>query len=339
MADVPRGTCVEHGVRQIAVPWAESGSRFTALFERVVIDWLKEASASAVSRRLRLTWDEVDGIMARAVARGLGRRDAVQPTRIGIDETSYQKRHEYVTVVTDLDQSRVLDVADGRKQDCLDTFLGGLSQSQRDAIEVVALDMWQPYIKAVGRHLPQAQIAFDKFHVAKHLGDAVDTVRKQEHRELRAAGDETLTRTKYLWLQNPENMSDERWSKLRPLRSSTLRTARAWAMKETAMQLWSYVRPNWARRAWKAWLGWASRCRLKPMVRVGQMIRKHLDGIINAVVLSTTNAMSESMNSKIQRIKARACGYRNRARFRNAILFHLGGLDLYPRQLSTHTIP
>lgn len=336
-ADVPRVKCEEHGVLQIEVPWAEPNSRFTALFERVVIDWLHEASLAAVSRRMHLSWDQVDGIMARAVRRGLARRDEVQPRRIGIDETSYQKRHEYVTVVTDLDASRVLDVADGRKSECLDAFFTGLGEERCSAIDVVAMDMWPAYLKAVGRHLPNAAVAFDKFHVARHLGEAVDTVRKQEHRELRREGDESLKRTKYLWLQNPSKMKDDRWSRLDALRSTTLRTARAWAIKEEAMQLWDYVRPTWARRAWERWLGWASRCRLTPMVRVGRMVRKHLDGIVNAVVLRATNALSESMNAKIQRVKARACGYRNRARFRNAILFHLGGLDLHPRPSSPHT--
>jgi transposase len=135
-ADVPRAKCEEHGVLQIDVPWAEPNSRFTALFERVVIDWLHEASLAAVSRRMQLSWDQVDGIMARAVRRGLARRDEVQPHRIGIDETSYQKRHEYVTVVTDLDASRVLDVADGRKSECLDAFFTGLGEERCSAIEV-----------------------------------------------------------------------------------------------------------------------------------------------------------------------------------------------------------
>ena len=337
IADVPRVRCEEHGVVQMEVPWSEAGSRFTALFERVVIDWLKEASVAAVSRRMQLSWDQVDGIMERAVRRGLARRDELRPCRIGIDETAYQKRHEYVTVVTDLDESRVLDVADGRKSECLDRFFTELGQERCAAIEVVAVDMWPAYLRAIERHLPSASVAFDKFHVAKYLGEAVDTVRKQEHRELRRVGDESLARTKYLWLQNPSNMTDDRWSRLEALRATTLRTARAWAIKEHAMQLWDYTRPSWARRAWQRWLGWASRSRLKPMVDVARMVRRHLDGIVNAVVLRATNALSESMNAKIQRVKARACGYRNRERFRNAILFHLGGLDLHPRPGSAHT--
>ena len=110
VAEVPRVECPEHGVVQAATPWSEPGSRFTALFERVVIDWLREASFSAVARRLGLTWDEVDGIMARAVERGRECRGACEPRRIGLDETSFQKRHEYVTVLTDLDGRRVLSV-------------------------------------------------------------------------------------------------------------------------------------------------------------------------------------------------------------------------------------
>lgn len=331
-AAVPRVECPEHGVKQIAVPWAEPGSRFTGLFECLVIDWLRETSTAAVGRRLGLSWDEVDGIMSRAVDRGLGRREVAAPERIGVDETSYQKRHEYVTVVSDLDGGVVLEVMDDRTQKSLEGFYGGLSERQLGAIRSVSMDMWPAYINATLKHVPGAEekIAFDRFHVAQHLNNAVDTVRKQEHRELRSRGDQRLRRTKYLWLQNPERMSEERWDRFGDVRSSVLRTARAWAIKESAALLWDYSTRGWAGRAWKKWLGWASRSRLAPMVKAARTIRQHLWGILNAIALSTTNALSESMNSKIQRIKARACGYRNRARFRNAILFHLGGLSLYP---------
>ena len=141
----------------------------------------------------------------------------------------------------------MLDVADGRKSECLDRFFTGLGQERCAAIEVVAVDMWPAYLKAIERHLPHASVAFDKFHVAKHLGEAVDTVRKQEHRELRRVGDESLTRTKYLWLQNPSNMSDDRWSRLAALRATTLRTARAWAAVKGGRRV-----PG-ARRHCRAW--------------------------------------------------------------------------------------
>ena len=198
--DVPRVRCAEHGVKQVPVPWAESNSSFTALFELVVLSWLQEASFSAVAKRLDLSWDQVDGIMQRAVRRGLARRGVVEPKRIGVDETSFQKRHEYVTVVNDLDSGAVVWVADGRGQDALDRFYQGLSKEARAQIEAVAMDMWKPYILSTAVHVPDAErkLAFDRFHVIKHLGDAVDRVRRQENRRLVALGDDSLKSTKYL---------------------------------------------------------------------------------------------------------------------------------------------
>jgi transposase len=338
VAEVPRVECPEHGVVQASTPWSEPGSRFTALFERVVIDWLREASFSAVARRLGLTWDEVDGIMARAVERGLSRRGETSARRIGLDETSFRKRHEYVTVVTDLDGRRVLSVLDGRTRESVDAHFASIPEDRRESVEVVAMDMWRPYMDAAARWLPNAAVCFDRFHVAKHLGEAVNTVRKEEHRTLRAEGDRTLVGTKYLWLENPGSMRPERRSLLSRLRDVCTRTGRAWALKEMASRLWGYVSVGWARKAWLSWAALASRSRLEPMVRAARMVRTHLEGILNAVVLGVTNAAAESMNARIQRIKAMACGYRNRERFRNAILFHLGGLDLYPRPVSAHTI-
>ncbi|HEV2238169.1 MAG TPA: ISL3 family transposase [Ktedonobacterales bacterium] len=340
IAQVPRVNCATHGVGQVVVPWAEAGSRFTALFEALVIDWLQEASLAAVSRRVQLSWDEVDGIMSRAVARGLARRQAAAPRRIGVDETSFQKRHEYVTVVCDLDGDRVLHVADEHTEASLAGFYEQLGPAACAAVEVVALDMWRPYIAATRRFVPEAdrKIAFDKFHVAQLLGHAVDLVRRAEHRTLRARGAATLAGTRYWWLINPDRMDAQRWRQFGPLRQSALKTARAWAIKELASTLWSYVRRGWAAKAWAAWLGWALRCRLAPVRQVAATIKKYLWGILNAIVSRTTNALGEGMNSRIQELKRRACGYRNRGRFRNAIYFHLGGLELYPgTALNAHT--
>jgi transposase len=343
VADVPRVNCPEHGVKQCQVPWAEPHAGFTALFEALAIGWLREASISAVARLLKLTWHEVDGIMWRAVRRGLARRQLRAPSRMGVDETSFQKRHEYVTVVTDLDGSTVLYVADDRKAESLAGFYRSLKPRQRQRIAIVAMAMHQPYIKATRDHLPDAdeKIAFDKFHVAQHLGDAVDRVRREEHRLLMAEGDWTFKDSKYLWLQNPDNMSDVHWdSSFKILRESNLKTARAWALKEAAMWVWTYAARGRARRALERWYAWAARSRLEPMKKVAKTIKNHLEGILNAIVSRATNAAGESVNAKIQRVKRLACGFRNRERFRNAIYFHCGGLDLYPVSAGiTHTKP
>jgi transposase len=119
VANVPRVKCDEHGILQTKVPWAEEKSRFTALFEALVIDWLHETSVSGVARLMNLSWDQVDRIMERAGERGLARREQVLPEGIGVDETSFQKRHEYVTVVSNCDDGNVVHVADGKGEDSL----------------------------------------------------------------------------------------------------------------------------------------------------------------------------------------------------------------------------
>jgi len=338
-ADVPRVECPEHGVKQVQVPWALPGSRFTAMLEALVIDWLKESSTSAVARLLGMSWDEVDGVMTRAVARGLGRRKS-QPLRaIGLDETSFQRRHEYVTVIYDTERTRVVEVLDGRSREALETFYWDTPFEDLQTIESVSMDMWGPYIEATLEHIPDAKrkIAFDRFHVAKHIGDGVNKVRVHEHAELQGGGVDTLKGTRYLWLQNPENMTPNNLARFEALRDTSLRVAKAWAMKETARHMWSYKTRGWAQRAWKSLIEWMSSSGLEPMVKVGRTLREHLWGITNAIVLRATNAHLEAVNAKIQALKKRACGYRNRARFRHAILFHCGALDLYPQLAAAHT--
>ncbi len=331
-AEMPRVQCAEHGVHQIGVPWAEPGSGFTALFEALVIDWLREAPISAVARRMNLSWSAIDTIMQRAVRRGMRRRQAQSPRRINIDETSFARRHNYVTVVSDSQTGNVLHVAEERKTESLEGYYATLDEGRKEAMESVAMDMWPAFIQATLAALPNARekIAFDKFHVARRLGEAVDKVRRSEHRQLLAAGDRTLAGTKFQWLTHPQNMAREKWLGFKLLRESALKTARAWALKETAMSLWHYVSRGWAQRAWLGWLRWAGRSRQEPMKKAAAMIREHLWGILNAIVLRAHNGGAESINSRIQMLKYRARGFRNKSRFINAIYFHLGGLDLYP---------
>jgi transposase len=332
VADVPRVKCEEHGVVTVSVPWAEPGSGFTAMFEALVIDWLKEASTSAVSRLMGLSWNAIDGIMQRAVARGLSRREAVFPTQIGVDETAFRKRHDYVTIVSDQEEGSVLHVGSDRKKETLKAWYASLTEEQREAIESVSMDMWPAFINATLESLPEAEekIAFDKFHVAKYLGEAVDKVRRQEHKALMAEGYEDLKGSKHDWLYNPGNMTRKQKVRFKSLRDSTLKTARAWAIKELAMSLWHYVSKTWAQKGWEQWLSWAVRSRLDPIKEVAKTIKEHLWGILNAVVLKVSNGPAEGLNSRIKMIKVRSRGFRNKERFANAIYFHFGGLDLYP---------
>jgi len=335
IADVPRVKCEEHGVVTVSVPWAEPGSGFTAMFEALVIDWLKEASTLGVSRLMGLSWNAVDGIMQRAVERGLLRREETNVTQIGVDETAFRKRHDYVTIVSDQAAGTVLHVGDDRKKQGLKDWYDSLNEGQRGAIESISMDMWPAFINATLESIPGAEdkIAFDKFHVAKYLGEAVDKVRRQEHKALMIEGYDDLKGSKYVWLYNPENMTRKHKMRFKMLRESTLKTARAWAIKEMAMSLWHYVSKTWARKGWEQWLSWAVRSRLKPIRNVARIIKEHLWGILNAIILKVSNGPAEGLNSRIKTIKVRSRGFRNKRRFANAIYFHLGGLDLYPESV------
>ncbi|MBI2371096.1 MAG: ISL3 family transposase [Deltaproteobacteria bacterium] len=333
-AEVPRVQCPTHGVKQIRVPWAEPGSQFTALLERLAIDLLRECSVTGAAELLRITWDEAWGIKSRAVARGLARRTHEGVPHLGVDEKAFAKRHRYCTVVADLDESRVLYVADERKRESLDGFWPTLTPAQREGIQAIAMDMWEPYIQSTQAHLAGAEdkIVFDKFHLAKHIHDAVDQVRRGEHRALKRADDDRLTGTKYLWLMRPQAMTPEQRATLRALLRSDLKVARAWSLKERFRQFWDYRYLGVAQKFFARWFWRATHSRLKPMAEVAKLIRRHFPNILTYLRHGITNAGLEAVNATIQWVKKTARGFRNVEHFKTAIYFHCGGLDLYPHE-------
>jgi transposase len=328
----PRTNCPEHGARNVKLPWAEPASRFTALFERLAIDWMKVASQKAVADQLVLSWDEVHAIQERAVARGLARRKAEIVERIGVDEKSFTRGHRYFTLVNDLDRACVLHVAEERTETSLDSFWTSLSQAQISGVKAVAMDMWDPYVHSTRNHLPEAErkIVFDKFHIAQHLSEGVDQVRRRENKQLRAAGDDRLTGTRYDWLRHPAKMDPKDRREFAALRDSSLKTARAWALKESMMAFFSYYYERPARKHFRWWHNWAVRSRLKPMIEKARMIKRRFENIVTYLKHRITNAASESINSKIQWVKYTARGFRNKTNFKTAIYFHCGALDLMP---------
>jgi len=331
-ARIPRVECDEHGVVQVKVPWAEPRSRFTLLFERLAIDVLSQCDVSGATRILRISWDEAWGLMQRAVKRGRERKKARVVRRIGVDEKAAAKGHRYLTLVCDLDEGTVEHIAEDRKQESLDGYYTGLSKKQLKGIEAVAMDMWEPYIQATLARVPDAaeKIVFDRFHVMSHVGKAVDMVRKQEHRELMESGDDTLKGSKYLWLYSRENVPERRREEFAALMRQELKVGRAWAIKEALRRLWHYVYPASGWKFWKRWYFWATHSRLEPIRKAAETVRRHIDNILTYYAHPVTNAMSEGLNSKIQKIKSMACGFRNTENFKTAIYFHCGGLDLYP---------
>jgi transposase len=155
-------------------------SGITALFERCVIAWLRELSFAAVVRRMRITWDEIDGITMRAVERGMARRQKDIVRFIGIDEKSIRKRHKYFTIVSDLQSQKVLWIGRGRKCETIDAFWKTLTPEQLAGIEGISMDMWAPFFDSAVTNVPdgKSKIVFDKFHIEKYLGEALDQTRK-----------------------------------------------------------------------------------------------------------------------------------------------------------------
>jgi transposase len=335
-AEVPRLVCAEHGSLTLTVPWAEKHGRFTALFERLAIDVLRECSISAACGLLRISWDEADGIKQRAVERGLARKEPRVNRQLCVDEKSVARGQHYVTVVArvDAEGTTVEYVGEDRKQESLDAFWRGLKPEQLQGIEAVAMDMWEPYVASTKAAVPDGaeKIVHDPFHMIQHMNNAVNDVRKAEHRQLRGQGDNRLEGTRWDWLHGMENIPDERRPGFDALKFSQLKTARAWTLKEMLRTLWTFQTEAGARRHFGRWYSWAIRSRLEPVKKVARMLQRRVENIINYCRHRLSNGPLEGLNNKIQGLTKKAYGYRNVRRFMNDIYFHCGGLNLYPAQ-------
>ncbi|WP_419633768.1 ISL3 family transposase, partial [Thiolapillus sp.] len=188
-----------------------------------------------------LNWHQVDAIKARAVERGLARRQATKIDYLGIDEKQFRSGHDYVSNLYDLTGGRVLDIVEGRTEnDCKQLIEQALTSEQRAQVTAVALDMWQAYANAVSQALPKADIVHDRFHLSQHLNDAVDSVRRAENKALNKIGDNRLKGSRYCWLANEENIDKKRAEQFDVLKTSDLKVARAWAIKEMFRGFWDY---------------------------------------------------------------------------------------------------
>jgi len=328
---VPRISCPEHGIKSIKIPWAGENSRFTLLFEHLAIDViLATKSITQAMGLLRLSWDQIHLIQLKAVERGLSRRKAEPIDYVGIDEKNFGKGHSYVSILTDLDRSRVLEVVPGRSLESAESLWRKLPKEQRQGIKAIAMDMWEAFMTASKRNAPQADIVHDKFHTIAYLTKAVDIVRRKENKDMLKLGDETLKGSKFLWLTNPDNFKPEEKSAFRCFEIDELKVGKAWAIKESFRHFWDYFYQGSAQSFFKRWYFWATHCRLKSMIKAAKTLKRHLTGLLAYIKHHITNAVTEGLNSKIQIIKSNARGFRNFNNYRVTILFNCGKLNLYP---------
>ena len=324
-ARVARTRCDDCGVRLVNVPWARPGSGFTLLFEALVMTMVAAMPVNAVARIVREHDTRLWRIITHYVEQALARADFSKVTRVAVDETAAKRGHNYITLFVDIDQRRVIHVADGKDAKTVKAFADDLAShgGKAENIAEVCIDMSAAFIKGVGEHLPEAQITFDKFHAVKLVNDAVDEVRRAEVKDR-----PELKKSRYLWLKNQRNLTAAQQASLDSLRNMSLKTARAYHLRLAFQDVYQEPVRAWGEYFLNRWLSWAMRCRLEPMKQVARTIKTHKEGILRWFDSRIANGLIEGINSLVQAAKAKARGYRNSETLKVVTYMVAGKLDL-----------
>lgn len=328
-ARVPRVWCHDcskkdgGGVHGIEIPWARKRGHFSYGFEAFVLQLVREMPVLAVARLVGEHDTRIWRIVHHYVKQARDSQDVSDVHHIAIDETSISRGHNYVTVVADTQQKRAIFVTPGKDASTIARFVEDFKEhaGNPSQIQTVCSDMSPAFISGIQKHFPQAALTFDKFHVTKVIGEAVDKVRREEQRT-----QPMLKHSRYIWLKNERNLTMKQKDRLQQLRYLNLKTAKAYQMMLTFKELWA--QPKEAAKAFlDKWYFWATHSRLKPMIDAARTIRRHQDGILSWFESGVNNALIESMNSLIQAMKRRAKGYRNVENYISMIYLLLGKLS------------
>jgi len=318
------------GFKTISVPWADNYERHTYLFERLTIDLLKATkNQTQTAKLLDCGFNVVNRIIHLSVRRGLERRPKnVTFKNLSLDEKSFRKGHNYITVLSSPLVGCVIDVAEGRDAKATKTLLKKVvSLEQRGNVETVSVDMWKAYLKSVEDVFPKAKVVHDRFHLIKYLNDAIDKVRRREVKQ-----HEELKNSRFVLLKNKENWTDKQQIIFEYIQAANYQVSKAWRVRENFKDIFGSSTLNQAITLFIKWGASALNTNIKEIIKVAKMFNNHIKGVCNALTHSFSNAMAERLNGKIQEIKTVAKGYRTFKNFRSAILFFHGGLNLYPHK-------
>jgi transposase len=322
-----RVSCEQCGaVRVESIPWSQGKCRLSEGLIWLLSAWCRLLAWEQVARLFGVHWNTVATAVRQAVSYGLAHRDMGNILYIGVDELSRQKGHVYVTNVYDLKQKRLIWSGEGRSQETLKAFFAEHGKAIKDKVKGVCCDMWQPYIDIIHDNLPDTPLVFDRFHITQQLLKAVDGVRREEAHELRKTNPELLKRTRYLWLKNPENLTEKQRGRLGYLEGLNLRCNRAYLLKESFREFWEYTCKDRAKRFLKKWFWWATHSRLKPMRDFAWTLRRHEEDILNYFELRIDNGAVEGMNNKAKVVSHRCYGFRTAATYITALYHCLGNL-------------
>lgn len=323
---VPRVRLPDGGIRQVEPDWAGRLAGFTLLFEALIMAMCREMTFAAVSRQVGLSWHQVVAICRRYVDLGLEQADFSEVKRLAADETSKARGHDYITLVADADRRRVLFVTEGRDADTIKAFAADFTTHGGDpkAVESVSIDMSPAFIKGVTKHLPNARITFDKFHVIAHASTAVDKTRRIEQKT-----DPSLKGLRWKLLRDRASLTPEARADLDALiaQVTTRRTARAWLYKEQLREILERKQINVVRDMLTQWTTNVMRSKVEPMKDVAKLIRRHLHGIVSWAQTRQTNGFLEAINGLFQAAKRKARGYTNFSTIRTVLFLIAGKLD------------
>lgn len=323
-----RVDCATCGVHVEAIPWSAGKSPITVPLVILLATWTRLLAWEVVAGLFGVSWSTVRTAVQRAVEYGLGHREDGKVYYLGIDEISRRRGHIYHTQVYDLGAKRLLWSGEGRKEETLRRFFDEWGAEKTARIRGICCDMWAPYIDVVKEKAPNAVLVFDKFHIVRHLLDAVSDVRRQEARELSKTNPDLLKDTRYLFLKNPWNLTDPQRRRLGFLEKLNLKVTRAYILKEAISGLWVYRVKGWAKRFLDRWFWWATHSRLKPMRDFAWMLRRHQEGVLAWFKVPLDNGATEAMNNNAKAVAHRAHGYRTAKTFTLSLLHCLGKLPL-----------
>jgi len=315
-----RVECPRCGVRVEDFPWAEPWARVTTALSHAVAVLARELSWKGTAREYGLNWKSVATMVKRAVQYGLEHRKRPPVHAIGIDEVSRRKGQVYLTVVYDLERRVLLWVGEDRTEEAVRPFFTQEMGKRRcQTLQLVCMDMWAAYAKLVRDYAVNAQILFDRFHIVKHLNEAVDAARRDLWRQLTTQERVTFKGTRWLLLKNPWNLSSGQKERLSTLVRWNSPLVRAWYLKESFQLFWTYRQPWRAQQHLLKWMNSAMRSRLEPFQRFVGLLRSHLDGVLAWTKTRLSNGAVEGMNNKIKSISHRSFGFRTAENFIAAI--------------------
>ena len=321
---VPRIECGQcKGIIQVNVPWAREYSSFTLLFESMVVLMAQDMQVSHVAKRVNENDTRIWRIIKHYIKKALKKLDFSNITTICVDETSERKGHKYITLFANKVTGYVLYVCKGKDASTVGNFFTELLSHHGNPSKITqaCCDMSPAFISGITEYFVNAHIIFDKFHVMQLVNKAVDEVRRIDQ-----VKNALLKKTRYIWLKNPENLTEKQTKLLASLRTMELKTARAYQMKLNLQHFWSIPDRETAEVYLKKWYFWLTHSKLEPMIDVAKTIKKHWNGIMNYIDFKITNGLMEGLNSIVQTLKRSARGYRNTDNFILMIYLRCGHL-------------